>query len=373
MTESDPIAPDRIRPDPHEPGRFDAVLLASFGGPNGPDDVLPFLERVTAGRGIPPERLLEVGAHYLAMGGISPLPAQNLALVSALCDEFARRGLSQPVYLGNRNSAPYFVDVLRRIHQDGHRRILAVSTSAYSSYSGCRQYREDLGTALAESGLGSALDVVKVRPYADRPGFLSPMAADLASVLDGLADTDGPCHVFFTTHSIPDAMAMASGPEPSSSPASGLYVRQHLRAAERIIEMTAERLGRDVPWSLAYQSRSGPPQVPWLEPDINDALREAASGGVRTAVLVPIGFISDHVEVVWDLDTQACQTAAELGLGFHRVATAGVATAFVSALADLVEEASGTTTLEHDEPWARMCGTGCCVNPRSDRPVVQGC
>ncbi len=348
--------------------RFDALLLASFGGPEGPDEVVPFLERVTAGRGIPPERLLEVGRHYVALGGISPLNGQNRALVEALGAELARRGSGMPVYLGNRNSAPFLADALHEIRSDGHRRVLALATSAYSSYSGCRQYREDLAAALAEAEPGPSVEVVKLRPYSDRPGFLEPVANGLRRALADLTADGRPMdaiRILFTTHSIPESMAAAAGPHRSETPADGLYVSQHLMAAERIVAAVAARLDRVPAWSLAFQSRSGPAHLPWLEPDINDAVREAAAGGASAVVVVPIGFISDHMEVVWDLDTQARQTAADIGLAFARVATPGTAPAFVSALADLVDEAQGATPLSHDRPWAELCGPDCCVNARS--------
>ncbi len=355
---------------------YDALLLASFGGPEGPDEVLPFLERVTAGRGIPPERLLEVGQHYVALGGVSPLNAQNRALAAALEAELAGRGPGLPVYLGNRNSAPFLADSLRAIHADGHRRVLALATSAYSSYSGCRQYREDLAGALAESCPDMSVQVVKLRPYADRPGFLGPMASGLRQALADLTSNGTPMddvRILFTTHSLPESMAAASGPDRPSTPADGLYVRQHLQASRRVIAAVEAQAGTALAWSLAFQSRSGPPHVRWLEPDVNDAIRDAAAEGAAAIVLVPIGFISDHIEVIWDLDTQARQTAHDLGLGFARVATPSTTQAFVSALVDLIQEAQGAAPLSHDEPWSRMCGPTCCVNASNDRPTVPGC
>lgn len=355
---------------------FDALLLASFGGPEAPDEVLPFLERVTAGRGIPPERLLEVGRHYIALGGVSPLNAQNRALVAALEAELEDRGANLPVYLGNRNSAPFLADSLRAIHADGHRRVLALATSAYSSYSGCRQYREDLAGALAEGCPDMSMQVVKLRPYADRPGFLDPMASGLRQALADLTSDGTPVgdvRILFTTHSLPESMAAAAGPDRASTPADGLYVRQHLQAAQRVIAAVEEQAGTGLAWSLVFQSRSGPPHVRWLEPDVNEAIRDASAGGAAAIVLVPIGFISDHIEVVWDLDAQARQTALGLGLGFARVATPGTDPAFVSALVDLIQEARGAAPLSHDEPWSRMCGPTCCVDARGDRPTIPGC
>jgi ferrochelatase len=349
---------------------FDAILLSSFGGPEGPDEVLPFLERVTAGRGIPPERLLEVGSHYLALDGVSPINAQNRALVTALQAELAGRGIDVPVVLGNRNSAPLFVDVVRDLHAAGHRRLLAVATSAYSSYSGCRQYREDLAGAVEESGVGDDLTIVKARPYGYLDGFVAPMAEGLHDMLAKTLSRRGTLagvHVFFTTHSIPDAMAAASGPG-----ASGAYLAQHQQVAERVFATATDDLSEQPTWSLVYQSRSGSPQIPWLEPDINDALREAATNGTVEVALVPIGFISDHIEVVWDLDTQARQTADELGLGFTRVRTAGLDPRFVAGLADVITASLAGTPTSPGDLWNGTCSTDCCVNARSTRAVVPG-
>jgi ferrochelatase len=347
---------------------FDAVLLAGFGGPESADEVLPFLERVTAGRGIPPERLLEVGRHYLTLGGVSPINEQNRQLTASLQAELDRRDLGLPVILGNRNSAPFLADAVADLHQSGHRRVLAIATSAYSSYSGCRQYREDLAGALAATGLAGEVTITKVRPYGYLPGFVATMADGLRDALAQAAAAGDGLHVFFTTHSIPDTMAAAAGPG-----GTGAYVAQHLDVAERILTGATEANGAAPAWSLVYQSRSGPPQVPWLEPDINDALRDASRAGVSEVILVPIGFISDHIEVVWDLDTQARQTAEELGLAFHRVQTAGCDQRFVAGLADLVEIAVNGGSLDPTPPWGGTCSTDCCVSARSTKDVVPAC
>ncbi|CAB4880796.1 MAG: ferrochelatase [Actinobacteria bacterium] len=356
---------------------IDAVLLASFGGPEGPDEVMPFLERVTAGRGVPRERLEEVSHHYLALGGVSPINAQNRLLIEHLRAEFGVRGIDLPIYWGNRNSAPFFADALREIAADGHHRVLAIATSAYSSYSGCRQYRENLAAALAEAGLEGALEIVKARPYFDRPGFVEPFAEGIAKALLAF-DAEGfppdSTHVFFTTHSIPTSMDETSGPEASRvAGGPGLYERQHLDAAGRAIAGAATISGMDAPdWSLVYQSRSGPPHIPWLGPDISDALREAAANGTEAAVVVPIGFVSDHVEVIWDLDNEAQETATELGMAFARVSTPGVEPAFVGSLVDLVEEATGGAALVHEPNWANLCSGACCPNARADLPIIVG-
>ena len=358
-------------------GRYDALLLAGFGGPEGPDDVMPFLENVTRGRGIPRERLEAVSHHYLALGGVSPINAQNRALVVALRAELESRGINLPVYWGNRNWDPFLADELRRLHADGHRRVLAIATSAYASYSGCRQYREDLARALHDTSLEGEVVIDKVRHFFDHPGFVRPVAEGLVAVLASLAG-DGfdaaTTRILFTTHSIPLAMAAASGP-PGQFDANGAYVAQHLAAIDAVVADVTAR-GATVPaWALVYQSRSGSPHVPWLEPDINDALRDEHAAGMRAAIVVPIGFVSDHVEVVWDLDTEARQTCDELGVRMVRVATPGTHPAFVAGLVDLVEERLGdapAAALSPLGPWPSVCAAGCCANPRGPLPAVAG-
>jgi ferrochelatase len=356
---------------------YDAFLLVSFGGPERPDEVMPFLENVTRGRGIPRARLEAVSHHYLALGGASPINDQNRALIRALRAEFGARDIDLPIYWGNRNWDPYLTPELERIHADGHRRVLAFATSAYSSYSGCRQYREDLARSLDEAGLDGRLAIDKVRHYFDHPGFVGPFADGLAAALVELAaagfeprDT----RALFTTHSIPSAMAGASGPPGRFGP-YGAYEAQHLAAIECVVD-DVRRRGVETPtWSLVYQSRSGSPHVPWLEPDINDALRSAHAGGMRAVVVVPIGFVSDHVEVVWDLDHEARETCAELGVRMVRVPTPGTHPAFISAIADLVQErrdGGPAAALSPLGPWPSVCAPGCCANPRGDLPTVAG-
>jgi ferrochelatase len=356
---------------------YDAFLLVSFGGPEAPDDVMPFLENVTRGRGIPRERLEQVAHHYLALDGVSPINGQNRALVAALAAEFEARGLDLPVYWGNRNWDPYLTPELRRIYADGHRRVLALVTSAYSSYSGCRQYREDLARSLEEAGLAGELTIDRIRQYFDHPGFVGPFVDGLAVALADLAGEGirpADIRVLFTTHSIPDAMAAASGP-PGRFDRQGAYVAQHRAAVRAVVDSVAAR-GLEVPASsLVYQSRSGPPHVPWLEPDINLALRDGAAGGIRAAVVVPIGFVSDHVEVIWDLDREARETCDELGIRMVRVATPGTHPAFVAAVAGLVEERrreAPALALSPLGPWPAVCAVGCCRNPRGDLPAVGG-
>jgi ferrochelatase len=351
-------------------GDYDVVLLASFGGPEGPDEVLPFLERVTAGRGIPPERLLEVGRHYLTLGGVSPINGQNRELLAALRGELAERGVEVPVELGNRNSAPFFSDVVADLHGRGLNRVLAIATSAYSSYSGCRQYREDLAAAVADTGLLDHVVIRKLRPYGYLEGFTAAMSEGLRAAIAAAREAAGSgehVHVFFTTHSIPDAMADASGPG-----GTGAYLAQHHAVAERIFAAATADLDDPPARSLVFQSRSGPPSVPWLEPDINDALRDVAAAGITSVILVPIGFISDHIEVIWDLDTQAHETADELGLAFQRVRTAGTDRRFVEGLADVIVAELNGTPPDLVAPWAGTCSADCCVSARSTRDVVPG-
>ncbi len=346
--------------------QIDAILLASFGGPEGQDDVIPFLENVTRGRGVPRERLESVAGHYRQLGGVSPINEQNRALIAAIEAELANRGIDLPVYWGNRNWAPYFADAVQQMHDDGHRRVLAVTTSAYSSYSGCRQYREDIAGALVETELTGTLTIEKVRAYFDSPGFLEPFADGIVAALADLGDV-APVEVLFTTHSIPITMNDSSGPK------GGAYVAQHEAAAELVAQLVRDAGTAMPPWSVVFQSRSGPPQVPWLEPDINDAIRAASERGVRAVVVVPLGFVSDHVEVIWDLDTEAAQTCEEIGIEMRRVTTPGTDPRFVSSLVDLIAERLGgaaAPALSNLGPWRTPCAAGCCPTPR--RPQGAG-
>ncbi|WP_138315068.1 ferrochelatase [Rhodoluna limnophila] len=362
---------------------YDAILLTSFGGPEGPDEVMPYLERVTAGRGVPRERLEEVSHHYLALGGVSPINEQNRALLAAMRSHFPSRGIDIPIYWGNRNSEPYFADVLKQMYEDGHRNVLAWVTSAYSSYSGCRQYRENLAVALIETGLEGKLNIDKVRHYFDHPGFITPIADDLATQISAMYDQGlaaGDISIMFATHSIPTAMGVSSGPEARREEFAelagegGAYAAQHLAAASETMKKVAEKIGAELPaWSLVYQSRSGSPSVPWLEPDVNDAINAAADAGTKGVIIVPIGFVSDHVEVIWDLDNEAKETAEERELKFARVVTSGVAPEFVDGIADLIlERQAGAEkkALSKLGPWVDACAVGCCPNLRKELPVI---
>lgn len=368
-------------PHPRDARPYDALLLLSFGGPEGPEDVVPFLENVTRGRGIPRERLAEVGEHYFLFGGVSPINDQCRALLSALRESFAATGVDLPVYWGNRNWSPYLTDALREIARDGHGRVLTLATSAYASYSGCRQYRENLAESLAAlEAEGLPLPRVdKLRHYFNHPGFVAPTVDGVLAALAQLpAELRQDAHLAFTTHSIPTAAADSSGP-PDAHGDGGAYVAEHLDVARLVAEAVRERAGVERPWRLVYQSRSGPPRVPWLEPDICDHLEALHAEGAPAVVMVPIGFVSDHMEVRYDLDTEAKEKAAELGLPVVRSATVGADPRFVAGLTQLVLERAGTERGEAPERCALgalgadhdVCPVGCCP-ARSSKPAAAG-
>jgi ferrochelatase len=336
--------------DPAPAGRREALLVLSFGGPEGHDDVLPFLENVTRGRGIPRERLEEVAEHYHHFGGVSPINDQNKALIAALQKELASAGIDLPVYWGNRNWAPYVEDTWAQLADDGIEHVYVFSTSAYASFSGCRQYHEDIARARAATGHPTrpgGPTAEKLPHYFDSPGFVQAnadaLSAALAALPDDVRDT---ARLVATAHSIPAAMAAVAGPD------GGAYEAELMAAAERVVAEAAP--GRT--FDLVWQSRSGPPSVPWLEPDVNDHLRALAKDGETAVVLFPVGFISDHLEVLWDLDTEAKETAEEVGLAFARAATAGTHPAFVASVRQLLEErrAGGLPRL------GTNCPAACC-------------
>jgi len=341
------------RPWPAPP--VDALLLVSFGGPEGPSDVEPFLRNVTRGRDIPAARLEEVSRHYLEIfGGVSPINAQARALKAALEAQLAAHGPQLPVYWGTRNWQPDLVEAVRQMRDDGVRHALAVVTSAFPSYSGCRQYREDWWRARHEVGDDAPL-VSKLRHYWAEDGFLEPMAANVAATLPSPG-----ARLVFTAHSVPVSMAATSGPT------GGAYVQTLRSAAAAVVA----RLDRPYEWELVFQSRSGPPQVPWLEPDVGDHLVALHAEGVTEAVLVPIGFTSDHVEVLYDLDVQAQQRVSQLkGFTLQRAATVGTHPDFVAMLRELVvERLAGEEQPSHGAPATYdRCPVGCCplVPPRS--------
>ncbi|ACZ31638.1 Ferrochelatase [Xylanimonas cellulosilytica DSM 15894] len=319
---------------------YDALMLYSFGGPDRPEDVVPFLRNVTAGKGIPDARLEEVGEHYYAFGGKSPINEQNLALKGALEKELAERGIDLPIVWGNRNWAPYTTDAVDELEAMGARRAVALVTSAYSSYSGCRQYREDLAVVLDQRGqLGpdgsTGVQFDKLRAYFNTPGFVQGNVDAVTEAFAALAGKGGDpaaARLVFVTHSVPTTMEAASGVGHAT------YSEQHLDIAALIAAQVGEALGHPVDWELAYCSRSGPPHQPWLEPDVNDLLGTLADRGVRDVVLSPIGFVSDHMEVAYDLDTEALDTARSLGMTAVRAGTVGTRAVFVKQLVDLVLE-----------------------------------
>lgn len=335
---------------------YDAVLVLSYGGPRRPEDVLPFMRNATRGRGIPDERLVEVSEHYLLFGGASPINDRNDELREALRAELSARGVDVPVVIGNRNWDPYVHEALAELAASGAARVVALATSAYASYSGCRQYREDLAAGLATAGV--ELDLVKVGPFAETPGFV---AANADAVRSALAELPG-ARVLFVTHSIPTAMDAGSGPGPSADGRGNTYSAQHQRVAGAIADEVG--LAADA-WEIVYCSRSGAPHIPWLEPDVNDRLAELAGEGVGSVVTVPFGFISDHMEVVYDLDTEARATASDLGLGYVRAATVGVHPAFVGMLADAVLDPR-----PGEVGGVRTCHATCCLPGRPGAPLL---
>lgn len=329
---------------------YDALLVVSFGGPEKPADVIPFLENVTRGRNIPSERLMEVAEHYYHFGGRSPINDQNRALIAALEIELRSQGIDLPVYWGNRNWTPTLTEAMQQMRNDGVKRALAFMTSAYSSYSGCRQYRENVAAAQAEVGEGAPV-VDKLRVFYNHPGFIEACADRVRTAKARLEDMGGEARLVATAHSIPCSMASTSN-----------YEKQ-LKETARLV---ADAAGFSR-WDLVYQSRSGPPTQPWLEPDILDHLRRLQSEGVRNVVAAPLGFISDHLEVLYDLDTEAMALAGELGINFVRAETAGTHPAFVSAIRQLIEErlTPGTPRLAVGDygPNHDVCPINCCPAP----------
>ncbi|GAA3763589.1 ferrochelatase [Plantactinospora mayteni] len=338
---------------------YDAVVLISFGGPERPEDVLPFLANVTRGRNVPPDRLAEVAEHYQHFGGVSPINQQCRDLLAAIRADFAAHGLDLPVHWGNRNWHPMLADTVAQLRDDGITSALGFVTSAYGGYSSCRQYLEDISTARAAVG-PDAPRIEKLRQYWDHPGFVEPHADAVANALATLdpARRDS-TRLVFTAHSIPVSMAASAGPQ------GGRYEAQ-LREAAALV---AERAAPGLPYDLVWQSRSGPPQVPWLEPDVNDHLRALAADGVTSVVVSPIGFVSDHLEVVWDLDTEAAATAKQLGLDFVRAGTPGTDRRFVAMVRELVTErlnpadTAARRRLGTLPAWD-TCPAGCCQPAR---------
>lgn len=339
---------------------FDAILVLSYGGPRGPEDVLPFMRNATRGRGIPDERLIEVSGHYQGFGGVSPINERNAELMDALRAALAARGVDVPIVIGNRNWTPYVHDAVAELAAHGHHKVLCLATAAYASYSSCRQYREDLARAFDTSGV--ELELAKVGPFAETEGFVSANATALRAAMAELADDEAGAEgdmpaILFVTHSIPTAMDAASGPG-----AGNTYLDQHLRVAASV---AAEAGLADGAWELVFCSRSGGPHMPWLEPDVNDRLEQLAAAGIRRVVAAPIGFVNDHMEVVFDLDTQARDTAERLSLAYARAATAGVHPDFVSMLADAILAAQPGQV-----GGVPTCHATCCLSGRPGAPAA---
>ncbi len=337
---------------------YDALLLVSFGGPDGPDDVMPFLENVLRGKNVPRERMLEVAEHYYHFGGASPINAQNLELMAALKAHLESAGPRLPIYWGNRNWRPFLADTLAEMKAAGIKRVLALVTSAFSCYSGCRQYREDVAAALEQ--VGGGMVVHKLRVFYNHPGFIGPQVRYTREAWQRLSVEQRPsARVLFCAHSIPNAMA------------AGADYQTQLQEAARLVATGAE-----VPesqWELVYQSRSGPPTQPWLEPDVCDRIRQLhETEGLSDVIIVPLGFVSDHMEVLFDLDTEAKDLCETLAIGFQRVATVGSDPEFIAGLGDLIRErAQGAERLAVGQrpPNHDFCPLDCCLSGRPGAPV----
>ncbi|GAA2811446.1 ferrochelatase [Crossiella cryophila] len=347
---------------------FDALLFLSFGGPEGPEDVRPFLENVTRGRGVPPERLDEVAQHYLHFGGVSPINRLNLAIIDAVRAELARQGMDLPVYFGNRNWHPMVEDTAAKMVADGIRTALVFPTSAYGGYSACRQYDEDI--LRARAAVDEALDLVKLRQFFDHPLFVDAVAdAVRAAYAELPADQRDQARLVFTAHSVPNSADEAAGPPEEGGQR---YSRQIAEAAR----LVAEAVG--VPaYDVVWQSRSGPPHIPWLAPDIVDHVATLHANGVQALVVSPIGFVSDHLEVIWDLDAEAKDRATELGMTFTRAATPGPDPRFAQLIVELIREHTHPTPPRKLSPLPTAgctrnglpCTPLCCEPPTRRRPT----
>ena len=364
---------------------FDAVLFLSFGGPNGPDEVMPFLENVTRGRGIPRERLEAVAEHYYHFGGVSPINRLNLDMIESLRAELARRGRDLPVYFGNRNWEPMVEDTVEQMYADGHRRVLVFPTSAWGGYSGCRQYHEDIARALdalaarVPDSADDPLLLRKLPQYWAEPSFVDAGADAVRRAVASLPASDTPTHLAFTAHSVPMSADAASGPVDDTAERTGdttngegiaagggrLYSRQVRAASNAVAEALEGAAHSDV--DQVWQSRSGPPQIPWLEPDICDHLESLSAAGVSRVVVSPVGFISDHLEVVWDLDNEAADVAEKLGMEYARADSVGTDPRFITMIADLIDryaDGGGDLRALGCADNGATCRPNCCVPVR---------
>lgn len=341
--------------------RYDAILLVSFGGPEGPEDVVPFLENVLRGRNVPRSRMLEVAEHYQRFGGVSPINQQNRQLISALEREISQQGPHLPIYWGNRNWHPLLTDTMREMASDGIQRAIAFVTSAFSSYSGCRQYRENIQQAQQAVGV-SAPAVDKLRVFYNHPGFVEPTIDNVCHALQDFdATRRAEIPLVFTAHSIPLWMA------------EGCQYQAQLDEACRLV---ADKVGPN-PWTLVYQSRSGAPHHPWLEPDVCDYIRQQHQNGqLEELVIVPIGFISDHIEVLFDLDTEAAELCAELNIKMSRARTVADDPRFVAMIRELIVERMSEQPhrrcLGHHGPSHDICPEDCCLPGRPPGPPAAG-
>lgn len=338
---------------------YDAILVVSFGGPEGMDDVMPFLSNVLRGRNVPEARMREVAHHYELFGGVSPINGQNRRLIAALESELEEHGPRLPIYWGNRNWHPMLADTLRQMRDDGIKNALAFVTSAYSSYSGCRQYREDVERARESVGEG-APQVFKLRAFFNHPGFVGPNVENLRAALEEIPEARrADSRVAFTAHSIPEAMS------------AGCDYEQQLLETCRLV---AEGAGQ-ANWRLVFQSRSGPPTQPWLGPDICDYLRELKESGTADVVVAPVGFISDHMEVLYDLDTEARQLSEDIGLNMIRAATVGTHPEFIKMIRELIlerlEDSTPRRTLGTFPPRQDTCAADCCLPGFAARPAAR--
>jgi ferrochelatase len=336
---------------------YDALLWLSFGGPEGPDDVMPFLENVTRGRGVPRERLEEVAEHYRHFGGVSPINRLNREAIAAVERELEVQGVELPVYFGNRNWNPMVEDTLARMKADGVRSALVFPTSAYGGYSACRQYDEDIERARAAVGEG-APELMKLRQFFDHPLFVTAFADAVRTAHASLGSPTG-SRLVFTAHSVPESADRAAGP-----PEDGghWYSRQVAEAAR----LVAAECGIDA-YDVVWQSRSGPPRIPWLEPDIVDHIDALHAEGVESVVVCPVGFVSDHLEVIWDLDNEAAERAAEHGMAFARAATPSGDPRFAELVVELVKEHTVGVAVR------KLSGFPVAGCTRNGAPCAEGC
>ncbi|MBX9692297.1 MAG: ferrochelatase [Cyanobacteria bacterium] len=333
---------------------FDAILLVSFGGPEGPDDVMPFLRNVVRGKNVPDERLREVAHHYDLFGGVSPINEQNRQLLAALRSELERSSINLPIYWGNRNWHPMLDETMKEMVAAGVRKALAFVTSAYSSYSGCRQYLEDIERARQVVG-DMAPVIEKIPVFYRREEFIQANLERTHEALGKLGCPSSEVRIAFTAHSIP--LSMSEGCR---------YVEQLTEVASKV----ASAAGIEQ-WQLVYQSRSGPPSIPWLEPDICDHIRSLAATGAKNVIVSPIGFISDHLEVRYDLDVEAANLCQEIGLNMVRAGTVGIHALFVGMIRDLIVEIldrGSVSAVNESSGNATLCSATCCLYTPAARP-----